>query len=119
MVSGEDGKVHQVHCARVQWEQDKATGQFAMKEVPRSEFTLQVDLILLAMGFVHVEHGRLVKELGVRLDPRGNIAVDSGFATSVKNVFAAGDTVRGASLVVWAIRQGREAAAAIHSCLKS
>lgn len=119
MFSGKDGKVHQVHCARVQWEQDKATGQYTMKELPGSEFTLQADLVLLAMGFVHVEHGRLVKELGVQLDSRGNIAVDAGFATSVKNVFAAGDTVRGASLVVWAIRQGREAAAAVDSCLKS
>ena len=117
-ITGKDGKVHEVHCARVQWELDKATGQYSMKEIPGPEFVLQADLVLLAMGFVHVEHSKLLTDLGVQFDARGNVQANGSYMTSVPGVFAAGDTVRGASLVVWAINQGRQAAQAIDSFLK-
>jgi glutamate synthase (NADPH/NADH) small chain len=116
---GKDGKVHEVHCARVEWTLDKSSGQYSMKEIPGSEFVLQADLVLLAMGFVHVEHSRLLTDLGVQFDARGNVQTDQNYKSTVPGVFAAGDTVRGASLVVWAISQGRQAAQAIHSHLQS
>jgi glutamate synthase (NADPH/NADH) small chain len=84
-----------------------------MKEIEGSDFTLQVDLVLLAMGFVHVEHNRLIQDLGVKIDKRGNIEIDSQYATSIKGIYAAGDSQTGASLVVRAIDQGRKAAKAI------
>lgn len=114
---GKDGKVQEALCARVEWSVDKATGRYVMKEVSGSEFKVPVDLVLLAMGFVHVEHGKLLTDLGVKLDARGNVAVDENFMTSVPGVFAAGDTARGASLVVWAISQGRTAAKGVDTYL--
>jgi len=81
-----------------------------MKEVPRTNFTLPVDLVLIAMGFVHVVHAGLVTDLGVQLDDRGNVSVDR-WMSNMPGVFAAGDTVQGASLVVHAINQGRLCAA--------
>ena len=116
---GKDGKVREVHCARVEWARDKASGQYSMKEIPGSGFVLQADLVLLAMGFVHVEHSKLLTDMGVQFDTRGNIQTDKNFMSSVPGVFAAGDAVRGASLVVWAINQGRQAAQAINTYLKS
>ncbi|MBU9889566.1 MAG: glutamate synthase subunit beta [Candidatus Omnitrophica bacterium] len=119
MTGDADGRVREVHCARVAWETDKTTGRHAMKELPGTDFILKVELVLLAMGFVHVEHSKLLSDLGVGFDARGNVAVDSNFMTSVPGVFAAGDAARGASLVVWAITQGRQAARAIDLFLKS
>jgi len=88
------------------------------KEVPWSEFELQADLVLLAMGFVHPIHDGLVKDLGVKLDPRGNVSADTvKYQTSTPKVFAAGDMRRGQSLVVWAIREGRQAARAVDEFL--
>jgi glutamate synthase (NADPH/NADH) small chain len=86
----------------------------AMREVPGTEFTLPAQLVLLAMGYVHPVHDGLVDQLGVAKDPRGNVkaATDGSgcYATSVPKVFAAGDMRRGQSLVVWAIREGRQCA---------
>jgi len=118
-ITGKGGKVHEVHCARVEWTMDPATKQYSMKEIPGSEFVLQADLVLLAMGFVHVDHSKLLTDLGVQFDARGNIQTDANFMSAVPGVFAAGDTVRGASLVVWAISQGRQAAQAVDVYLKS
>jgi glutamate synthase (NADPH/NADH) small chain len=85
-----------------------------MREVPGSEFVLPADLVLLAMGFVHPVHDGLVTDLGVRLDPRGNVMADTdSFATSEPGIFSAGDCRRGQSLVVWALWEGREAARAV------
>ena len=117
--TGKDGKVHEAHCVRVQWDVDKTTGQYSMNEIPGSEFVLQVDLVLLAMGFVHVEHAKILTDLGVQFDSRGNVQTNGSYMSTVPGVFAAGDTVRGASLVVWAISQGRQAAQAINVYLKS
>ena len=88
-----------------------------MKEIPGTEFVLPADLVLIAMGFLHVVRSGLVEELGVKIDGRGNVAVDN-WMSSVPGVFAAGDTVRGASLVVHAINQGRIMAAAVDKWLR-
>ena len=88
-----------------------------MREIPGSEFTLPADLVLIAMGFVHVVHAGLVEELGLELDDRGNVVVNR-WMTSQPGVFAAGDTVKGASLVVHAINQGRLMAAAVDEWLR-
>ena len=105
-ISG-DGKVQKLHCVRVEFK----AGRF--ERVPGSEFDLQADLVLLAMGFVHPEHPGIVTDLGLKLDRRGNVEVGSDFATSVPGVFAAGDCQRGQSLVVWAIAEGRKAARSV------
>ena len=81
-----------------------------MSEVPGSEFEIDADLVLLAMGFVHPEHGGMLDQLGLELDDRGNVKVDKNKMTTVAKVFAGGDMVRGQSLVVWAIAEGREVA---------
>ncbi len=89
-----------------------------MKEIPGSEFELKADLVLLAMGFVHPVQEGMLKSLGVKLDPRGNVdATVREYKTSVDKVFSAGDMRRGQSLVVWAIREGRQAASAVDQFL--
>jgi len=113
--SGVETRVTQLHCCRVEWFQKNGTWKF--KESPGTDFILDADLVLLATGFLHVAHDGLVKELGLKLDESGNIAVDN-YQTSRPVVFAAGDTVSGASLVVRAIHSGRQAAAAIENWLK-
>lgn len=113
--SGTEIRVSRVHCVRVEWKQ--INGQWKFTEVPGSEFTLEADLVLLALGFVHVEHGPLTSDLGLKLDDRGNIAV-TNCQTSNPKVFAAGDAVSGASLVVRAIGSGRIAADAVDQYLR-
>ncbi len=94
----------------MQWGAPDATGRPSMTEAPGGEFDLDVDLVLLAMGFVHPQKEGLLADLGVELDPRGNVETDQDKMTSVAGVFAAGDISRGQSLVVWALAEGREAA---------
>jgi len=114
---GENGKVTAIECARVDWKQDD-NGQWQMTEIPGSEFTLKADLVLLAMGFVHPVHEGMIEELGVEKDPRGNVAANTDdYSTSLDKVFAAGDMRRGQSLVVWAIREGRQCARAVDEFL--
>jgi glutamate synthase (NADPH/NADH) small chain len=81
--------------------------------VPGSEFTVEADLVLLALGFVGPTKNGLLEQLGVALDARGSVATDDAHMTSVPGIFAAGDARRGQSLVVWAIAEGRRAAAGI------
>jgi glutamate synthase (NADPH) small chain len=114
--SGESGAVKKLHGIRLEWSKD-ANGRPAMKEIPGSEFELPCDLCLLAMGFVHPEHDGPVKQLGLKLDARGNVQCDENYATSVPGVFAAGDMRRGQSLVVWAISEGRQAARGVDAFL--
>src|SRR3984957_17172829 len=103
--AGENGAVKKLHCVRV---------DAKMQHIAGSEFELPADLVLLAMGFVHPVHEGLLKSLGLALDQRGNVsATTDDYRTSISNVFAAGDMRRGQSLVVWAIREGRQAAHAV------
>jgi glutamate synthase (NADPH/NADH) small chain len=90
-----------------------------MHEVPGSEFELETELVLLAMGFLHPEHKGMLEQLGVELDGRGNVKVDGNKMTSVPKVFAGGDMVRGQSLVVWAIAEGRDVARGVDQYLMS
>lgn len=118
--SGENGKVSKVHGIEVRFgDADPKTGRPSMEEVPGSEFTLDVELVLLAMGFVHPVHEGLVKELELELDGRGNVAADRNKMTNIPGVFVAGDMTRGQSLVVWAIAEGREAARGVDQHLMS
>ena len=111
-VEGTDGKVTGLVCVRVEWVGGR------MQEVEGSEFTLKADLILLAMGFVGPKKQGLLDQAGVELDPRGNVAANvSNYATSDPQIFACGDMRRGQSLVVWAIREGRQAARAVDEML--
>lgn len=114
-LSGSGVQVNELHCVEVDW--IRGDRGWEMRERAGSEFTLKADLILLAMGFVHVVHEGLVDDLGLELDGRGNVRV-KGFMASQEGIFAAGDTVRGASLVVHAINEGRLAAAAIDQWLR-
>lgn len=112
-ITGDNGRVTAIECVRVEWKQEE-NGQWKMSEIPGSEFKLKADLILLAMGFTHPVHKGLLEELGVALDARGNVKADTdSYRTSLDKVFAAGDMRRGQSLVVWAIREGRQCARAV------
>jgi len=106
---GENGLLKKLSCVRVEFEKD-AKGCSVMKEVPGSEFEIEADLAVLALGFVHPEKTGLIEQLGVELDPRGNVKTADDYQTSVTKVFAAGDMHRGQSLIVWAISEGRRAA---------
>jgi len=107
--TGENGQVKKLHCVHV---------DSKFQPVAGSEFEIEADLVLLAMGFVHPVHEGLVKTLDVALDNRGNVSADTnGYLTSVPKVFAAGDMRRGQSLVVWAIREGRQCAHAVDKFL--
>jgi glutamate synthase (NADPH/NADH) small chain len=111
-VTGEGGEVTGLECVRVEWRDGR------MEEVPGSEFTIPADLILLAMGFTGPRVAGLLEQAGVALDPRGNVAAHTAaYATSEANVFACGDMRRGQSLVVWAIREGRQCARSIDETL--
>ncbi|PKQ02931.1 MAG: glutamate synthase [Alphaproteobacteria bacterium HGW-Alphaproteobacteria-11] len=101
-ILGKDGHVRAIECVRVDEK---------MQAIPGSEFEIKADLVLLAMGFVHPVHEGMLAELGLQLDKRGNVAADTAtYKSSLDKVFAAGDMRRGQSLVVWAIREGRQAA---------
>jgi glutamate synthase (NADPH/NADH) small chain len=114
---GRDGKVEKLIAARVEWQRD-TNGQMVMREVPGTEFEMKADLVLLAMGFLGPVQTGLLEQLGVGKDPRGNVAADTeNYRTSLPKVFAAGDMRRGQSLVVWAIREGRQCARAVDEFL--
>ena len=115
--TGADGEVKKLHCVRVEWKKDDQ-GRFGMHEIKGSQFELPAELVLLAMGFVHPVHEGMLKELGVKLDPRGNVNADTeAYKTSQSKVFSCGDMRRGQSLVVWAIREGRQCARAVDTFL--
>ncbi len=113
-LSGSDGRVVNLHGCEVDWSEGPKGWQ--MEQRPGTQFELPADLVLLSMGFLHVVHEGLIEQLELKLDARGNLAVD-GWMTSVDGVFAAGDSVKGQSLVVHAINQGRQAAAAVDEWL--
>ncbi|HEX4172585.1 MAG TPA: glutamate synthase subunit beta [Acetobacteraceae bacterium] len=106
------GRLEALECVRVEWVNGK------MQEVPGSQFQLKADLVLLAMGFLGPRRHGMVEQSRVALDPRGNVLADTAdYRTSVDKVFAAGDMRRGQSLVVWAIREGRQCARAVDEYL--
>jgi glutamate synthase (NADPH/NADH) small chain len=116
-IEGRNGAVTTINCVRLNWNRDNS-GRWNMEEIPGSEFRLKADLVLLAMGFVHPVREGMLQELGVSLDARGNVQADTDrYQTSRPGVFAAGDMRRGQSLVVWAIREGRQCARAIDEFL--
>jgi glutamate synthase (NADPH) small chain len=107
--SGENGAVSILHCAKV---------DNKFKPIPGTEFGVKADLVLLAMGFVHPVHEGMIKAFGLELDPRGNVKADVvSYRSSHPKIFACGDMRRGQSLVVWAIREGRQAAHAVDKAL--
>ena len=114
---GDGGRVTGLRCVRLEWSDSDGNGDAACREIPDSAFELEADLVLLAMGFVHLEHGPLVEDL--TKDERGDLEVDERFMTSEKGVFAAGDAVTGASLVVRAIHHARRAARGVHRYLET
>ena len=114
---GSNGHVEKLVAARVEWQRD-GSGAMRMVEVPGSEFEMKADLVLLAMGFTGPGETGLVEQFGVERDARSNVkATTDDYRTSVPKVFAAGDMRRGQSLVVWAIREGRQCAHAIDTFL--
>jgi len=114
----ENGEVTKLICVEVEWKKSE-DGSMKMIEVEDSEFIIEADLVLLAMGFIHPIHQGLVNNLGLKLDQRGNVeADDTSFKTSSDKVFVAGDCRRGQSLVVWAISEGRKCAERIDNFLK-
>ncbi|MDB5488989.1 MAG: gltD [Reyranella sp.] len=114
---GRTGKIEALECVRVEWVKG-ADGRVGMQEVAGSAFELKADLVLLAMGFLGPRKPGLVEQAGVALDPRGNVAANvKDYQTSVPKLFSAGDMRRGQSLVVWAIREGRQCARSIDESL--
>jgi glutamate synthase (NADPH/NADH) small chain len=114
---GRDDRVTALECVRVEWLKNP-DGRFVMQETPDSAFTLKADLVLLAMGFLGPRRPGMIEESGVELDPRGNVRANTvDYRTSIPKIFAAGDMRRGQSLVVWAIREGRQCAGAIDEFL--
>ena len=118
--SDDSGNVTAINCVKVAWE--NVDGNWNMRDVPNSEFTLEAELVLLAMGFAHPAHQGLLEKIGVDRDERGNVKAEErgerSYHTSVEKVFAAGDMRRGQSLVVWAIREGRQCARAVDAYLQ-
>ena len=105
-----DGNVKKLHAVR-------AGAPPKFEAIPGTEFEMDVDLVLLAMGFTGPVRNGMLDDLGVALDPRGNVATGANYMSSVSGVFAAGDARRGQSLVVWAIAEGRKAARGIDEFL--
>ncbi|HEV7548018.1 MAG TPA: glutamate synthase subunit beta [Reyranella sp.] len=114
---GKDGRITALECARIDWVKGD-DGRLAMKEVEGSRFELKADMVLLAMGFLGPRKPGMIEQAGLALDPRGNVAASvKDYKTSVPKLFAAGDMRRGQSLVVWAIREGRQCARSIDESL--
>lgn len=116
-LTGEDGRLTALHAVKVALDKG-ADGRMGFVEQPGGEVTIPCDMLILAMGFVSPVAGALREQLGVELDGRGNVAVGDDYMTNVEGVFAAGDAHRGASLIVWAIAEGRETALAVDTWLR-
>ena len=115
-IGDDTGRVKKLRAVRVRWQENG--GKMQMQEIPGSEFDIAADLVLLAMGYTHPIHGGMVEELALKLDARGNILANTDdYKTSQSAIFAAGDVRRGQSLVVWAIREGRQCARAVDEFL--
>ncbi|MBU2265811.1 MAG: FAD-dependent oxidoreductase, partial [Candidatus Omnitrophica bacterium] len=107
---GKKGCLEKLSCVRVEFKKSNSKGCPIMKEIKGSEFQIEADIAILALGFLHPRHSGLLSQLKVGLDARGNVKTDDSYRTSLEKVFSAGDMRRGQSLVVWAIQEGRQAA---------
>jgi glutamate synthase (NADPH/NADH) small chain len=116
LVGDADGNVQELHTVGIEWVRG-ASGRFETREVPGTERTWPAQLVLLALGFLGPERAGMLEQLGVAIDPRGNVKTGPDKMTSVPGVFAAGDMARGQSLVVWAIAEGRQAARSVDQYL--
>ena len=114
--SGKSGQVRKLHGIRLEWSSGD-DGRLHMKELPGSDFEIDCDLCLLAMGFLHPEQHGPIEQLRLEVDARKNVATDEKYECSVPGIFAAGDMRRGQSLVVWAVAEGRNAARSIDAFL--
>jgi len=112
---GQNGQLEKIEAVRVDWVSDN--GKFVMKEVPGSDFQIDCDMVLLALGFLGPEKPGPIQQLGLKLTERGNVWADENKMTSVPGVFTAGDMARGQSLIVWAIAEGRQAAKGVDKYL--
>jgi NADPH-dependent glutamate synthase beta subunit-like oxidoreductase len=119
ILGGADGRVRALLCVRVFWGPPDAAGRRPFEEIPGSAFELPADLVVFAMGFVHTEHSALVTDFDLELNPGACLLTDAELMTSAPGIFAAGDCVLGARLIVTAIDQGRRAAAAADRWLRS
>ncbi|MEO5377817.1 MAG: glutamate synthase subunit beta [Magnetococcus sp. DMHC-6] len=115
---GEGDRLQRLQCARLRWEEPENGGRPTMTEIPDSTFTLEADLALLALGFLHPVHEGLLTDLGVERDPRGNVKTNTRAMTSIEGIFSAGDMATGQSLVVKSIASGRAAAREIDGWLR-
>lgn len=115
--SGENGKVKKLNMVRLEWKDSGNGAPLKMTEVPGSEFSIEADLVLLALGFLGPETNNAIQQLGLKLTDRGNVAVDKNYMTNVPGIFSCGDMRRGQSLVVWAIWEGREASRGVDQFL--
>nr|MDA3845418.1 FAD-dependent oxidoreductase [Vallitaleaceae bacterium] len=107
---GKDGVVTKLNCVKLDWITPEGGGRPQMKVIEGSQFTIEADLVLFAMGFLHPQHTGLLDDLGVNYDQRGNVATESNYMTNIEGVFSAGDMRKGQSLVVHAISEGRKLA---------
>jgi len=114
---GERGSIKKLACVKVEFTQTNGSACPVMKEIPGSDFEIEADLVILAMGFLHPQHSGLLTDLNLKFDARGNVRTDANYMTSVKKVFSAGDMRRGQSLVVWAISEGRRCSYAMDTYL--
>jgi glutamate synthase (NADPH/NADH) small chain len=114
---GENGRVNALEAVKIRFGAPDASGRRPLEEIPGSGFRIPADLVLLALGFTGPVQEGFVRDLGVKLDARGNVAADGRYMSSEPGIFAAGDARRGQSLVVWAIREGRDAAQGIDAYL--
>jgi glutamate synthase (NADPH) small chain len=114
---GKDGAVKKISCIRVDFGRESEDSCPLVREIPGSEFEIEAEVVILAIGFLHTERSALLDELGIELDSKGNVKTDDSYMTSAKGIFSAGDMRIGQSLVVWAVSEGRKSAYAIDKYL--
>ncbi|MDP8254097.1 MAG: glutamate synthase subunit beta [Candidatus Kaelpia aquatica] len=107
---GRDGAINKISCVKIEFEKESENSCPSMREIPGSEFEIEADIVILAIGFLHTEKSTLLSKLSIVFDERGNVKTDDCYMTSAKNIFSAGDMRIGQSLVAWAISEGRKAA---------
>jgi len=108
-IGDKNRNVKKLLCSKVEVTKD-VHGIIKIKEIPYTEFEIEADLVIIALGFIHTKHNNLIKELNLELDEKGNVKTDKNYMTKVKGIFSTGDMHRGQSLIVWAIKEARDTA---------